>query len=102
NNALDEVPMASTTKIMTSIVAMTFGKPDQKITIGQDAVQEQNGENSVADLQKGDMLTLRDLLYALMLPSGDDAAVAIADGVAGSQASFVGMMNMEAALLGLD
>ena len=102
NNALDEVPMASTTKIMTSIVAMTFGKPDQKITIGQDAVDEQNNENSVAGLKKGDVLTLKDLLYALLLPSGDDAAVAIADGVAGSQTSFVGMMNMEAALLGLD
>jgi D-alanyl-D-alanine carboxypeptidase (penicillin-binding protein 5/6) len=102
NNALDEVPMASTTKIMTAIVAMTFGKPDQKITIGQDAVKEQNGENSVADLTRGDVLTLKDLLYALLLPSGDDAAVAIADGIAGSEASFVRMMNMEAALLGLD
>jgi D-alanyl-D-alanine carboxypeptidase (penicillin-binding protein 5/6) len=101
NNALDEVPMASTTKIMTAIVAMTFGKPDQKITIGQDAVAEQNGENSVADLTPGDVLTLKDLLYALLLPSGDDAAVAIADGVAGSQDNFVRMMNMEAALLGL-
>jgi serine-type D-Ala-D-Ala carboxypeptidase (penicillin-binding protein 5/6) len=102
NHALNEVPMASTTKIMTSIVAMTFGKPAQKITIGQDAVDQQNGENSVASLQKGDVLTLKDLLYALMLPSGDDAAVAIADGVAGSEASFVRMMNFEAALLGLD
>ena len=102
NNALDEVPMASTTKIMTAIVAMTFGKPDQKITIGQDAVKKQNGENSVAGLAPGDVLTLKDLLYALLLPSGDDAAVAIADGVAGSEDSFVRMMNMEAALLGLD
>jgi len=102
NNALDEVPMASTTKIMTAIVAITFGKPDQKITIGQDAIKEQNGENSVADLSPGDVLTLKDLLYALLLPSGDDAAVAIADGVAGSEANFVRMMNFEAALLGLD
>ncbi len=101
-NALKEVAMASTTKIMTAIVALTFGKPDQKITIGADAVAEQNGENSVADLTKGDTLTLKDLLYALLLPSGDDAAVAIADGVAGSEANFVRLMNMEAALLGLD
>lgn len=102
NNALDQVPMASTTKIMTAIVAMTFGKPDQKITIGQDAIEEQNGENSIADLTPGDVLTLKDLLYALLLPSGDDAAVAIADGVAGSQDKFVRIMNFEAALLGLD
>lgn len=102
NNALDEVPMASTTKIMTAIVAMTFGKINQPISVGQDARDEQNGENSVADLQLHDALTLHDLLYALLLPSGDDAAVAVADGVAGSQANFVAMMNMEAALLGLD
>jgi serine-type D-Ala-D-Ala carboxypeptidase (penicillin-binding protein 5/6) len=102
NNALSQVPMASTTKIMTSLVAMTFGKPDQKITIGKDAVAQQNGENSIAGLQQGDVLTLKDLLYALMLPSGDDAAVAIADGVAGSEANFVSMMNLEAALLGRD
>lgn len=102
NNAATEVAMASTTKIMTAIVAITFGKVDQRITIGADAVKEQNGVNSIADLQKGDVLTLHDLLYALLLPSGDDAAVAIADGVAGSQANFVRMMNLEAALLGLD
>ena len=102
NNALKEVAMASTTKIMTAIVALTFGKPDQKITIGKDAVDEQNGENSVAYLTRGDVMTLKDLLYALLLPSGDDAAVAIADGVAGSQANFVRLMNLEAALLGLD
>lgn len=102
NNALDEVPMASTTKIMTALVALTFGKPSQRITVNKDAVAEQNGENSVASLHLGDVLTLHDLLYALLLPSGDDAAVAIADGVAGSEATFVRMMNMEAALLGLD
>ncbi len=101
-NALKEVAMASTTKIMTAIVALTFGKPDQKITIGADAFAQQNGENSVAFLSKGDVLTLHDLLYALLLPSGDDAAVAIADGVAGSQDNFVRLMNLEAALLGLD
>src|SRR5690242_14931161 len=101
-NALKEVAMASTTKIMTAIVALTFGKPDQKITIGPDAFAQQNGENSVAFLSKGDVLTLHDLLYALLLPSGDDAAVAIADGVAGSQDNFVRLMNLEAALLGLD
>jgi serine-type D-Ala-D-Ala carboxypeptidase (penicillin-binding protein 5/6) len=102
NNALAEVPMASTTKIMTAVVALTFGKPDQKVTIGKDAVAEQNGENSVANLKQDDVLTLHDLLYALLLPSGDDAAVAVADGVAGSEANFVQLMNLEASLLGLE
>ena len=57
---------------------------------------------SVAGLRTGDMLSLHnDSLYALLLPSGDDAAVAIADGIAGSQAGFVALMNIEASLLGL-
>src|SRR5262249_32621748 len=45
---------------------------------------------------------LRELLYGLLLPSGDDAAIAVADAVAGSQEAFVSLMNMEAGLLGLN
>src|SRR5262249_9955229 len=51
--------------------------------------------------KEGETFTLRDLLYGLMLPSGDDVAVAIADGVAGSQDRFVTLMNLEATILGL-
>lgn len=100
-NADRSVPMASTTKIMTALVALAFSTPNQRIVVGQDAVAMENGIDSVAGLQLGDTLTLRELLYCLMLPSGDDAAVAIADGVAGSSARFVGLMNLEAALMGL-
>jgi serine-type D-Ala-D-Ala carboxypeptidase (penicillin-binding protein 5/6) len=95
-----EVAMASTTKIMTALVAISYGKLDGLITVGADALLPPS-EASLAFLRQGDRLTLRDLLYGLLLPSGDDAAVAIADGVAGSQANFVALMNMEAALLGL-
>jgi D-alanyl-D-alanine carboxypeptidase (penicillin-binding protein 5/6) len=95
-----EVAMASTTKIMTAVVAITYGKLDTPITVGADAVGVPSG-SSLAFLKEGDKVPLRDLLYALLLPSGDDAAVAIADGVAGSQATFVALMNAEAALLGL-
>jgi serine-type D-Ala-D-Ala carboxypeptidase (penicillin-binding protein 5/6) len=99
-NADQEVAMASTTKIMTALVAITYGKLDTLITVGADAVGVPSG-SSLAFLKEGDKIPLRDLLYALLLPSGDDAAVAIADGVAGSQANFVALMNAEAALLGL-
>jgi D-alanyl-D-alanine carboxypeptidase len=92
--------MASTTKIMTALVAIAYGKLDGLITVGADALLPPS-EASLAFLRQGDRLTLRDLLYGLLLPSGDDAAIAIADGVAGSQANFVALMNMEAALLGL-
>ena len=94
------VPMASTTKIMTALVAMRVGNLDQMITVGQDAV-DQDTIGSNAGLYVGDRLSLKDLLYALLLPSGDDAAVAIADGVAGSQEAFVHIMNVEAQRLHL-
>lgn len=105
-NADRPVAMASTTKIMTALVAITYGNLDETVTVGYDAtpaaVRQINADASLAFLRQGDKLTLRDLLYALLLPSGDDAAVAVADAVAGSQEAFVARMNAEAALLGLD
>lgn len=101
DNADGEMPMASTTKIMTALVALSFGNLDQRITVGADAAALSGTEASVAGLRAGETFTLRELLYALLLPSGDDAAVAIADGVAGSQDRYVQLMNLEAALLGL-
>lgn len=95
------VPMASTTKIMTAYVALTFGRLDQPITVGPDASGFDPTYASLAGLRDGETLTLRELLYALLLPSGDDAAVAVADGVAGSQQHFVALMNVEAVVLGL-
>ena len=52
-------------------------------------------------LDTGEKLTLRDLLYGLVMPSGNDAAVAIADAIGGTEAKFVAMMNARAAQLGL-
>jgi D-alanyl-D-alanine carboxypeptidase (penicillin-binding protein 5/6) len=96
------LPMASTTKIMTALIAIQAGNLDQVITVGQDAVAEvAENDGSGAGLFAGDRLTLRDLLYGLMLPSGDDAAIVIADGLAGSQKAFVKIMNAEAQKLRL-
>lgn len=101
-NGETEVPMASTTKIMTALIAIQSGKLDQMITVGQDAIDEVgDGVGSAANLHKNDQITLQDLLYALMLPSGDDAAVVIADGLAGSTGNFVTIMNVEAQRLHL-
>lgn len=100
-NPDNEVPMASTTKIMTAVVALTFGNLDQPITVGADAVALDNQGTSICGLVLGETLTLREMLYCLMLPSGDDAAIAIADGVGGSQQGFVSLMNLETAMLGL-
>ena len=89
------VPMASTTKIMTALIAIQAAGLNKIVTIQQDAFDEVYLHNgSSAKLQVGDRLTLKDLLYGLMLPSGDDAAIAIADAVSGSTANFVNIMNL--------
>ena len=95
SNGEKPVPMASTTKIMTALIAIQTGDLNSLVTIHQDAVNEVIlNDGSSANLHLGDQLTLRDLLYGLMLPSGDDAAIAIADSVGGSTSNFVNMMNL--------
>lgn len=96
------LPMASTAKIMTAILTIETANLDQTVTIKQDAVDEVAKHNgSSAGLVVGDQMSVRDLLYGLMLPSGDDAAIAIADGVSGSVSGFVQKMNLYAQHLGL-
>ncbi|HEY7834107.1 MAG TPA: D-alanyl-D-alanine carboxypeptidase family protein [Ktedonobacterales bacterium] len=97
----DERAMASTTKIMTALVAVQHASLSQTITAGADAAALVNPDNSYMGLSQGEQLTLNELLYGLLLPSGNDAAVAIADGVGGGQAQFVALMNQEAGQLGL-
>jgi serine-type D-Ala-D-Ala carboxypeptidase (penicillin-binding protein 5/6) len=100
-NADEARSMASTTKVMTLLLAVEYGNLDQTVTIGQDAAALVNGDNSYMGLSASEQLTLRDLLYGLVLPSGNDAAVAIADAIGGSVDSFVAMMNARAQQLGL-
>jgi D-alanyl-D-alanine carboxypeptidase (penicillin-binding protein 5/6) len=89
-----QLPMASTTKIMTAILAIEKGDLEKVITIKQNAIDEAKKNNgSTAQLVAGDQIRLRDLLYGLMLPSGDDAAISIAEAVGGSSENFVKMMN---------
>ena len=91
-------PMASTTKIMTAIVAIENGDVNEIIEITDEAV---GVEGSSIYLQKGEKMTLLELLYALLLQSANDAAVAIAVGVGGSVEGFAQMMNEKALELGL-
>ncbi len=96
------LPMASTTKIMTALITIQTADLGQIVTIHQDAVDEVKKHNgSSAYLVVGDQIRLEDLLYGLMLPSGDDAAIAIADAVGGTTSKFVLMMNMFARRLHL-
>jgi len=90
--------MASTTKIMTALVAIEHGNLDDIVTVNADALGP--GAQGGIGLAKNEHMTLRDLLYALMLPSANDAAVAIADHVGGSVGNFADMMNKKAAEIG--
>ena len=91
-------PMASTTKMMTALVAMDSGALDRVVTVSPAAVAV--GESS-AGLKAGERIQLRHLLRALLVGSGNDAAVAIAYGVAGSESAFVDLMNQKAKEMGL-
>ncbi len=98
-NTLGKLYPASTTKILTAYVAVKYGDLEQEITISEEAC-DQSSDSSVCNLNPGDVLTLRQLLYGLMLRSGNDAAIAIAEGVAGSVDGFVSLMNEEALKIG--
>ena len=91
---------ASTTKILTCIIALENGNLDDMVTVSAKAVDFGRG-NSLMRLEEGDTFTLRDMLYGLMLPSGNDAAIAIAEHIAGSTDAFAAMMNEKAQALGM-
>ena len=93
-----ELPMASTTKIMTALVVLRHARLGDRITVPR-AAAAIGGSSGM--LEAGETLSVRDLLTALLVPSGNDAAVTLAQGVGGSQAAFVALMNQEAATLGL-
>ena len=88
---------ASTTKIMTAILALESGKLDEPLVITPEAV---NTEPSSLGLKLGDKITLREALTGMMLVSGNDAAVAVAQTIAGSVPAFAKMMNDKAKKLG--
>ena len=89
---------ASLTKIMTCILALELGNLDDKITVDDETPYEIDGSHIA--LEPGEILTLKDLLYALMLPSANDAASVIAKHYSGDTESFVKLMNDKAKELG--
>ena len=97
-NIDEKLPMASTTKIMTAIVAIENGKLTDTVKIDRRAV---GIEGSSIYLFEGEVLTLENLLYALLLESANDAAAAIAIHIGGSIEGFVDMMNDKAEEIGL-
>lgn len=96
-NAHEKMPMASTTKVMTAIVALENGNLDDIVEVGPNA---SGVEGSSIWLSVGEKMTLSDMLFGLMLASGNDAAVAIAEHIGGSMDGFVDMMNRKAQDIG--
>ena len=97
-----ERPMASITKVMTAYVVLKAGHLNREITIPSAVtgyVREHDASN--AGLRPGDRLTAGELLYALLLPSGADAAYALAQAYGPGLTAFVGKMNATAQLLGM-
>ena len=97
-NADVRLPMASTTKIMTGLLLCEYGNFEKEITVTEEMLRV---EGSSMGLLAGDRVTLHDLLYGLMLASGNDAANVIAYVLGGSTDGFVAMMNQKATEMGL-
>lgn len=96
-NAYRKVPMASTTKIMSAIVALENGNLDDIVTVSKRAASIWGSD---INLKKDEKLSLRDLLYGMMVKSGNDAAIAVAEHIGGSVEKFLEMMNKKSKELG--
>ncbi len=97
-NCDEKLPMASTTKIMTTLLCLESGNLYEEFTVDSEAIKV---EGSSMGLKEGDIVTKYALCCGMLLPSGNDAANAAAVKVAGSIEAFVGMMNDRACDLGL-
>ena len=103
-NPFMHLPMMSTTKLMTATLAIERGNLDQNVTINAAIAHDLStlsADSSVMGIKKGETYTLRQLMYGLMLVSGNDAAIAIGDTIGGNLPNFVAMMNEKARSLNL-
>ena len=94
----DRLPPASLTKLMTALLVQRHGELSQRVTVSATAAGMKGAR---LGLKKGQQISRQDLLTAMLLGSGNDACVALAESVAGSEAAFVAQMNAEAKRLQL-
>lgn len=97
-NKNKKLAMASTTKLMTALIAVEKLDPQELIEVPTVSTRPLD---SIVGLEKGDKLTMKDLLHGLLIESGADAALTISNHIAGSDNRFAALMNERAALLGL-
>lgn len=98
NNISEEKLIASTTKIMTAIVTIENSDINEIITVDEEVLK---AYGSAIYIEVGEEISIKDLLYGLMLRSGNDAAIMIAKNVAGSMTDFADLMNMTAEKIGM-
>jgi serine-type D-Ala-D-Ala carboxypeptidase (penicillin-binding protein 5/6) len=96
-NADQPLPPASTTKVMTAVLALQSHRLDQEFVVSPNAAAT---PPSKIGLRAGQSVALRDLLYAVLLKSANDAAVVVAEGVSGSEITFADQMNLKARIAG--
>ena len=96
---LQRLPIASLTKIMTAIIVVERTRPSERARITHEALSYSG--SGVGVLPKGKLVPVEGLLAGMLLPSGNDAALALADHVAGHDRDFVKLMNARARLMGL-
>ncbi len=89
-NGYEIVPMASTTKILTALIAINYGDLDRKVTISKNA---SSIRGSTVGYSAGEEIAMKELLFGLMFRSGNDAAIAIAEDIGGSIEGFSNIMN---------
>jgi D-alanyl-D-alanine carboxypeptidase len=99
HHPVDRRPVASLTKVMTALLVVDETRPRDQARITKDALDYRG--SAVGLLPKGRHVPVESLLHGLLMPSGNDAAIALADHVAGSRAAFVALMNQKAQKLGL-
>ncbi len=97
-NEREQLPIASTTKIMSALLALEHGDLDTSFVAEDNAIMV---EGSSMGLRFGDTVTLRDLCYGMLLPSGNDAANLAAVRIAGSKEAFAELMNQRAQEIGM-
>ena len=93
---------ASTSKILTCIVAIENSDMDDTVTVSQNALKGQADNGAHIGLKAGEKLSMKDALYGMMLESANDAAIAIAETISGSEAEFAKLLNDKAEELGLE
>ena len=97
-NIKEKKLIASTTKILTAIVTLENAPLEKEVTIGEE-VLKMYGTNIYVEV--GEKMKIKDLLYGLLLRSGNDAAIALAVAVSGSEEEFVKLMNKKAQEIGM-